>query len=101
MTHLITGGSGFLGNLIAQALLARGERVRIADVWEDASRSKDIEFVRCDVRDRGAVRAAMRGVEVVHNNAALVPLTKSGSLFRDVNVEGSRIVAQEAARANV
>jgi nucleoside-diphosphate-sugar epimerase len=101
MTHLITGGSGFLGNLIAQELLARGERVRIADVWEDPSRSKEIEFVHCDVRDREAVRAALRGVELVHHNAALVPLTKSGSLFRDVNVEGSRIVAEEAATAGV
>jgi nucleoside-diphosphate-sugar epimerase len=101
MTHLITGGSGFLGHLIAQELLARGERIRIADVWEDPYRDKDIEFVQCDVRDPEAVRAAIRGVDIVHHNAALVPLTKLGKVFRDVNVEGSRIVAQEAARANV
>ena len=31
MTHLITGGSGFLGNLIARRLHARGERVRVLD----------------------------------------------------------------------
>jgi nucleoside-diphosphate-sugar epimerase len=101
MNHLITGGSGFLGNLIAQELLFRGERVKIADVWEDPHRNKGIEFVQCDVRDPVAVEAAMRGVEIVHHNAALVPLTKSGSVFLEVNVEGSRTVAQEAARANV
>lgn len=101
MTHLITGGSGFLGNLIAQELLARGERVKIADIWEDPHRSKDIEFIQCDVCNLESVRAAMRGVDIVHHNAALVPLTKSGSAFLDVNVEGSRIAAQEAARANV
>jgi nucleoside-diphosphate-sugar epimerase len=101
MTHLITGGSGFLGNLIAQELLLRGERVKIADVWEDPRRNKTIEYIHCDVRDSEAVRAAMRGVDIVHHNAALVPLTKSGSVFRDVNVDGSRIVALEAARANV
>jgi nucleoside-diphosphate-sugar epimerase len=101
MTHLITGGSGFLGNLIAQELLARGERVRIADVWEDPNRHKGIEFVQCDVRDADAVRRAMQGVDMVHHNAALVPLTKSGNAFREVNVEGSRIVAEEAARAKV
>src|ERR1700740_1293476 len=101
MNHLITGGSGFLGNLIAQELLARGERVKIADVWEDPHRNKDIEYVQCDVRDPEAVRTAMRGVDMVHHNAALVPLTKSGRVFRDVNVEGSRIVALEAARTNV
>ncbi len=36
MKHLITGGSGFLGNLIARRLHTRGEHVRILDVWEDA-----------------------------------------------------------------
>ena len=101
MKHLITGGSGFLGSLIAQELLARGEDVRIADVWEDPQRNKNLEFVHCDVRDREAVRAAMRGVDMVHHNAALVPLTKSGKIFREVNVDGSRITAEEAARANV
>src|SRR5262245_34349526 len=101
MLHLVTGGSGFLGNLISQTLLARGERVRIADVWEDPNRNLDIEFRRCDVCGRKAVRNAMRDVEVVHHNAALVPLTKAGKLFWNVNVEGSRIVAEEAALANV
>ncbi|MFY8174473.1 NAD-dependent epimerase/dehydratase family protein, partial [Planktothrix agardhii] len=35
MKHLITGGSGFLGNLIARRLYQRGEEVRILDIWED------------------------------------------------------------------
>jgi nucleoside-diphosphate-sugar epimerase len=101
MTHLITGGSGFLGNLIARRLHARGEHVRILDIWEDSSRPKEIEFVRCDIRDRAGVAQAMRGVDVVHHNVALVPLTKAGKDFWGVNVEGSRIAAQEAANARV
>jgi nucleoside-diphosphate-sugar epimerase len=99
MTHLVTGGSGFLGNLIARRLLARGERVRILDLWEDPTRPREIEFVQCDIRDRAGVRNAMRDVEVVHHNAALVPLTRSGRKFWEVNVEGSRIAAQEAVAA--
>jgi len=35
MKHLITGGSGFLGNLIARRLHERGESVRVLDIWED------------------------------------------------------------------
>jgi nucleoside-diphosphate-sugar epimerase len=101
MTHLVTGGSGFLGSLIAQELLARGERVKIVDIWEDPHWTPDIEFLRCDVRDRNTLREAMRGVDIVHHNAALVPLTKSGRAFWETNVEGSRIAAQEAARAGV
>lgn len=98
-THLVTGGSGFLGNLIARRLLERGERVKILDIWEDASRPKEIEFIHCDILNRNGVAQAMRGVDIVHHNVALVPLTKSGEAFQRVNVEGSRIAAEEAAAA--
>jgi nucleoside-diphosphate-sugar epimerase len=101
MLHLVTGGSGFLGNLIARRLHARGERVRILDISEDQSRPKEIEFVRCDIRNRAGVAEALRGVDIVHHNVALVPLTKAGKDFWTVNVEGSRLAAEEAARAGV
>jgi nucleoside-diphosphate-sugar epimerase len=101
MKHLITGGSGFMGNLIAGRLVAHGEHVRVADIWKDTKLNPDVEFVHCDVRDRDSVRRAMQGVDIVHHNAALVPLTKSGKAFLEVNVDGSRIVAEEATRAKV
>jgi len=101
MKHLVTGGSGFLGNLIARRLRAQGESVVVFDLWEDPTRPDDIAFVRGDVRDRQAVAAIMNGVDVVHHTAARVPLTKAGKEFWSVNVEGSRIVAEEAARAGV
>ncbi len=101
MWHLVTGGSGFLGNLVARRLSREGEQVRILDVWEDPSRPKEIEFVHADICDRGKVAEAMRGIDVVHHNVALVPLTKSGSRFWDVNVTGSLIAAEEAAKAGI
>lgn len=100
-THLVTGGSGFLGNLIARRLLARGEHVKVLDVWEDPGRPREIEFIHCDILDREGVRAAMQGVDIVHHNVALVPLTKSGKRFWDVNVEGSRIAAEESVSTGV
>jgi len=60
MLHLITGGSGFLGNLIAHRLLNRGERVRIVDTWDDPSRESRIEFVECDVRKPGPCLSCRR-----------------------------------------
>jgi len=101
MKHLVTGGSGFLGNLIARRLLAKGESVSILDIWEDPTRPKDIEYVHCDIRDRDGVRRAMQGVDVVHHNVALVPLTKSGEKFWEVNVDGTKIAAEEAVKAGV
>jgi len=101
MTHLVTGGSGFLGNLIARRLHSRGERVKVLDIWEDPTRPKEIEFIHCDICDRDGVGKAMSGIEVVHHNAALVPLTKSGARFWQVNVQGSQITAEQAAAAGV
>jgi nucleoside-diphosphate-sugar epimerase len=43
----------------------------------------------------------MTGIDVVHHNAALVPLTKSGKEFWRVNVDGSRIAAEEGVRSAV
>jgi nucleoside-diphosphate-sugar epimerase len=87
--------------LIARRLIERGERVKVLDVWEDPERPKEIEFIQCDIRDHEGVGQAMRGVEVVHHNAALVPITKSGAKFWEVNVDGSRIAAEQAAKAGV
>jgi nucleoside-diphosphate-sugar epimerase len=69
MTTLVTGGLGFLGAPLVQALVARGTKVRILD---DASRGRtdrlagvDVEIVSGDVRDGAVVHAATRGVDTV------------------------------------
>jgi nucleoside-diphosphate-sugar epimerase len=101
MRHVITGGSGFLGNLLARRLRATGQEVVLIDVWEDQTRPKDIKFVNCDILNRDLVRATLSGADIVHHTAALVPLTKSREKFHQVNVIGSQIVAEEAAAAGV
>src|SRR3546814_10100281 len=78
MKHLITGGSGFIGNLTARRLRERGDGVRLLDIWADPSRPKDIAFINSSVLDRDGVAAAMRDVDVVHHNAALVVQTDAG-----------------------
>ena len=100
-THLITGGSGFIGGYTARCLHALGERVRVLDVIDSSGRPDGCEFVQASVLDREAVRDAVEGVDFVHHTAALVPLTKAGAHFREVNVEGTRIVAEAALAAGV
>lgn len=99
--HLVTGGSGFLGSLIVKKLVLAGQNVRVLDIWDSPDRPASVEFVNCDINDREGVANAMRGVDVVHHNVALVPLTKSGGKFWDVNVVGSQIAAEEAGKAGV
>ncbi|MCU0693528.1 MAG: NAD-dependent epimerase/dehydratase family protein, partial [Polyangiaceae bacterium] len=79
----------------------RGVCARILDLVDNDDRPRDIEFVKGDVRDANVVRRAMRGVEVVHHNVAQVPLAKDRRLFRSVNIDGTRIVLDQALRAGV
>ncbi|PTY04021.1 epimerase [Verrucomicrobia bacterium LW23] len=101
MKHLVTGGSGFLGNLIARRLCARGETVKVLDVWKDPGQPVEIEYIDCDIRNRDGALAAMQGIDVVHHNVALVPLSKSGAKFWEINVDGARIAAECAVKAGV
>ena len=48
----VFGGSGFLGNLVVQKLISKGEQVVSLDVWDFPGQPKEVEFVKGDVLDR-------------------------------------------------
>lgn len=98
--HLVTGGAGYFGTLLTEKLRAAGHRVRIFDIAE-AERAEDVEMVRADIRDAGAVARACEGVDVVHHNVALVPLAKDKEAFFSVNRDGTRNLLAGAKEAGV
>jgi nucleoside-diphosphate-sugar epimerase len=96
---LVTGGTGFLGAHLADALAGAGYEVRTLDV-HPPERPGSHEFVRADVRDAEAVSRAARGCDVVVDNAALVPVTRAAEAdYRAVNVGGCRNTLDAAAAA--
>jgi UDP-glucose 4-epimerase len=82
-TSLVTGGAGFIGSHLVDALVARGDRVRVLDNLssgrrENLSESRHrIEWFEADINDRQALAQAIQGVECVFHQAALasVPLS--------------------------
>lgn len=94
--HVVTGGSGFCGGHIAQTLLDRGEEVRIVDVIPPEIDDEDLAYVEADVRDTEAVADGLAGADRVYHSVALVPVTKAGDTFYEVNVDGTRNVVQAA-----
>jgi dTDP-L-rhamnose 4-epimerase len=84
---LVTGGAGFIGSHLADALLARGHRVRVLDSLSSqvhgagAQRPEylapDVELVVGDVRDARAVRDALSGIDVVYHFASMVGVGQS------------------------
>ena len=99
MTHLITGGNGFLGSFIVKKLVSMGENVRSIDISMPEDPITGVDYQVVDVLDKVKLRTAMEGVSYVHHNAALVPLRKSGNLFHEVNVKGTQNVLQAAIDA--
>jgi dihydroflavonol-4-reductase len=102
---LLTGGSGFVGSAVARQLAARGDDLRLT-LREGSSTENlnglEYERVKCDTLDRRAVRRAMKDVERVFHAAGSVSFGRGGEeeMFR-ANVEGTRIVLEEALRAGV
>ena len=107
---LITGGAGFIGSHIAEALVADGHRVRIFDNLSSGHLSNldhlqgRVEFVRGDVRDRAALGAAMPGMTHCFHEAALVSVFESVEKpfdNHDINMSGTLNVLQAARDAGV
>ena len=98
---VLIGGSGFLGTHVAQELLERGARLRVADrhpekAWNlrPLAQLGQLQFARCNVTDRRSVEAAMQGAD------AAVYLV--GSFSGDLKALQARGAgwAAEAAAAN-
>ena len=96
--QLITGGAGFIGSNLARRLAAQGARVRVFDnlsaghLENLAGLEKSVEFVRGDLRDAAAVRAALQGVRHVFHIGALASVQASvddPATTHEVNVTGT------------
>ena len=111
--YLVTGGAGFIGSHIVEALVRAGRRVRVLDNLSTGRRENlanvidSIELVIGDVRHLDQVRPAMSGVDYVLHEAALVSVPQSMADPQNthaVNVDGTLnvlIAAREAAAKRV
>ena len=109
-TFLVTGGAGFIGSHIAEALVQRGDRVRVLDNLSTGHLSnldgfgESIELVEADVTDADAIARAVAGVDCVFHEAALasVPRSVEAPLATHAAcVTGTVILLDAARRAGV
>jgi dTDP-L-rhamnose 4-epimerase len=104
---LITGGAGFIGSHLADALLRRGDRVRVLDNLDPQVHGAgqrrpdylddDVELVAGDVRDAAAVERALDGIDSVFHLAACVGVGQSMyevARYTDVNNRGTAVLLE-------
>jgi nucleoside-diphosphate-sugar epimerase len=102
--YLVTGGAGFIGSHLAEALLKRGEQVTVLDnfstgkeenllfVDELTLSSQDYTLLRGDIRDLATCQEACKGVDFVFHQAALGSVPRSVDdpvTTNKVNVQGT------------
>jgi UDP-glucose 4-epimerase len=107
MRCLVTGGAGFIGSNLVDALIARGDDVRVLDDLSTGHRDNidaQAELIEAEVSDATAVRAAVDGCEVVFHQAAHRAVLRSveDPLATDTaNVHGTLTVLDAAHHAGV
>src|SRR5262245_5155395 len=109
-TCLVTGGAGFIGSHIVDALVARGDRVRVIDNLstgrlENLAKSKSqIELIEGSVADSSLAARAVQGVDYVFHEAALASVPRSVEKPLETNVHcvtGTLTLLAAAQKAGV
>ncbi|GAB4130333.1 SDR family oxidoreductase [Thermopirellula anaerolimosa] len=109
-TFLVTGGAGFIGSHIVEALVRRGDRVRVLDNLSTGYLSNlepfydRVEFLHGDVQNPDTAAEAVRGVDCVFHQAALASVPRSVERPLDTHaacVTGTVVLLDAARRAGV
>lgn len=111
MKYLVTGGAGFIGSHLVEALACEGHVVRVLDNFSTGRRENlagvqggGLEIVEGDIRDATLLGRCATGVDGVFHQAALVSVQESiehPDFSADINARGSVNVLQAARLAGV
>ncbi len=99
---LVTGGAGFVGSHLTRRLHEDGFSVRVLDREVTVDQGlEQVEFVRGDIRDIDLLHSLSRDCEAVYHCAAVLPISRAGREFTEINVQGTRNVLDAALAAEV
>jgi len=99
---LVTGGSGFIGQQLVSALVARGQQTRILDLRPSPFASATVEYVKGSVLDNELVDEALNDVEEVYHLAALSGMwMPHKDDFNVVNCRGTEVVIAAARKRGI
>lgn len=109
---LVTGGAGFIGSNLTEALLDAGARVTVLDnlstgfrnTIEEFAHRADFSFIEGDIRDHATCMKALKGMDAVSHQAALGSVPRSLEfplITHDVNATGFLTMLEAARESGV
>lgn len=100
---MLTGATGFVGRAVMEELLRRGKSVNaLARSVDDLPRDERVQFIKGDLFDAPSLdRAASGCSSVIHLVGIIVEKPSAGVTFERIHVEGTKAVADAAARNSV
>ena len=110
MKCLVTGGAGFIGSHLVEALVKKGAHVRVLDNFSSGKKSnlaqveKKVEIIEGNIVDCSLVKEVMNGVDYVFHQAALKTVPESFNCpqeYNKVNIEGTLILLEEAVKNKI
>ena len=102
MRHsLVTGGGGFVGRALVDALIERGDEVTVVEPFGEPWRD-DMRFEKADIRDTKRMTELCQGVDTVFHNASVVHTKQNREDdVWSINLGGSRSVLRACWKAHV
>lgn len=109
---LVTGGAGFIGSNLVEALLKKGHTVRVLDDLSQGKQSnvdmflnnENYTFIKGDIRDLDTCLSATKGVDYVLNQAAWGSVPRSIEmplLYEEINIRGTLNMLEASRQNNV
>ncbi|MFH0739180.1 MAG: SDR family oxidoreductase [Candidatus Omnitrophota bacterium] len=107
---LVTGGAGFIGSHIVEALVAKRHFVRVMDNFSSGRRKNlervcgSIDLIKADIRSKSACIKATKGIDFILHQAALRSVPKSllnPGEYNEVNIQGTLNLLEAALKNKV
>ena len=99
---LITGGSGFIGSYVVDALVKNKYKVTILDL--NQPKRRDVKFIRGSILDKSIIRSALKNINIIFHLAAVSDITKVKEIplkTIKTNILGTTFLLEGARNANI
>ena len=99
---LITGGSGFIGSYVVDALVENKYKVTILDL--NQPKRKDVKFIQGSILDKSIIRSALKNINIIFHLAAVSDITKVKEIplkTIKTNILGTAVLLEGARNANI